>query len=110
MFILMEIANMKNNARLHLQVLLWLIGTLSLLYFVVAIYKRGYISYLGVYSCVTAIILLELTAYNLDAGFRKPRLSPNYLKDDDPIVHHVKPDVYDNFRSIYTPPYFSLDT
>jgi len=120
MFILMEIANttnmevflgnLKNNARLHLQVLLWLIGTLSLLYFVVAIYKRGYISYLGVYCCVTAIILLELTAYNLDAGFRKPRLSPNYLKDDDPIVHHVKPDVYDNFRSIYTPPYFSFVT
>ena len=42
--------------------------------------------------------------------FVKLPCTPNYLKADDPVVHHAKPDIYNNYRHIYIPGYFRFVT
>lgn len=103
----MFLNNYKVNLRMHLQTLVYFTAVLSMLYLI--IYNRKSISYYSAYYGIVAIVLFELIVYN-GHSFRKIHLSLNYLKNSDPVVHQPKPDIYDNFRTIYVPAYFRFVT
>lgn len=97
-------------ALIHTKSLIYLAIILIAIFSVIYSLKLSWITLQVGFFCLITIILVELIIYNLPFNFRQITLSPNYLRSDDPIVHHRKPNIYENFRSIYIPAYFRFVT
>lgn len=100
----------RTYVSINLKTLAYFAVVISLI--VVGIYakNRRRLTHSSAYLLVASLIFFELLFYNLPFNSRQITLSPNYLKDDDPVVHLKKPDIYENYRGIYLPAYFRFVT